>query len=152
MDTRHEVPGGRQGEQKEPGMTGIERVGWPITASTASRRPGASGFSVPLQPANFGATTAAAETSAPTLATMLSLQEMGGETVHDREARRHGQDILAALADLQRLILSAGSDGTALQRLADLAASVPHATDRRLNAIVSAIVARARVEVARRQL
>ena len=130
-------------------MTGIERVGWPTKASTASRRPGASGFSVPLQPANAGATTAAAETSAPTLAT--SLQEMGGETVQDREARRHGQDMLAALADLQRLILSAGSDGTALQRLADLAASVPHAIDRRLNAIVSAIVARARVEVARRQ-
>ena len=133
-------------------MTGIERVGWPITTRTASRKPGASGFSVPLPPADAGATTGAAETSAPALATMLSLQELGGETVRDREARRHGQDLLAALADLQRLILSAGSDGTALQRLADLAASVPHATDRRLNAIVSGIVARARVEVARRQL
>ena len=133
-------------------MTGIERVGWPITASTASRRPGASGFSVPLQPATAGATTAAAGASAPALATMLSLQEMGGETVQDREARRHGQDLLAALADLQRLILSAGNDGAALQRLADLAASVPLATDRRLNALVSAIVVRARVELARRQL
>ncbi len=133
-------------------MTGIERVGWPIRASTASRRPGASGFSVPLQPANTGAATAAAEASAPALATMLSLQEMGGETVQDREARRHGRDILAALVDLQRLILSAGSDGAVLQRLADLVASVPPATDRGLSAIVSAIVARARVEVARRQL
>jgi hypothetical protein len=83
---------------------------------------------------------------------MLTLQEMGGETVQDREARRQGQDILAALADLQRLILSAGSDGESLQRLADLVASAPHATDPRLNAIVSAIVARARVEMARRQL
>lgn len=133
-------------------MTGIERVGRPVAASTASRRPSASGFSVPLQSANAGATTAAAETSAPTLATMLTLQEMGGETVQDREARRQGQDILAALADLQRLILSAGSDGASLQRLADLVASAPHATDPRLNAIVSAIVARARVEMARRQL
>ena len=133
-------------------MTGIERVGRPVAASTASRRPSASGFSVPLQSANAGATTAAPEASAPTLATMLSLQELGGETVGDREARRHGQDLLAALADLQRLILSAGNDGAALQRLADLAASVPLATDRRLNALMSAIVVRARVELARRQL
>ena len=133
-------------------MTGIERVSWPVTARTASRRPGASGFSVPLQPANAGATTATAETSAPALATMLSLQELGEETVQDREARRHGQNLLAILADLQRLILSAESDGAALQRLADLTASVPLGTDRRLNAIVSAIVVRARVELARRQL
>ena len=133
-------------------MTGIERIGRPITTSIASRRPGASGFSVPLQSANAGATTAATEASAPTLATMLSLQELGGETVQDREARRQGQDILAALAELQRLILSGASDGTTLQRLADLAGSVPLATDRRLNAIVSAIVIRARVELARRQL
>jgi hypothetical protein len=146
------VPGGKHGEQKEPGMTGIERVGWPVAARGATRKPGASGFSVPLQPANAGATTAAAEASAPTLATMLSLQELGGETVQDREARRHGQDLLAALADLQRLILSAGSDGAALQRLADLITAVPRATDRRLSAIVSAIVIRARVELARRQL
>jgi hypothetical protein len=83
---------------------------------------------------------------------MISNKEIGGETVQYREARRHGQDILAALADLQRLILSGASDGTTLQRLADLAGSVPLATDRRLNAIVSAIVIRARVELARRQL
>lgn len=133
-------------------MTGIERIGRPVTASAANRRPGATRFSVPMQPASTGATTAAAEASAPALATMLSLQELGGETVRDREARRHGQDMLAALADLQRLILSAGSDGMALQRLADLVATVPSATDRRLSALVSAIVVRARVELARRQL
>ena len=133
-------------------MAGIERVGWPITARTASRRSGASGFSVPPEPTNAGATTATAEASAPTLATMLSLQELGSEGVRDREARQHGQDLLASLADLQRLILSAGSDEAALQRVADLVASVPLATDRKLNAIVSAIVVRARVELARRQL
>ena len=71
-------------------MTGIERIGRPITTSIASRRPGASGFSVPLQSANAGATTAATEASAPTLATMLSLQELGGETVQDREAAAAG--------------------------------------------------------------
>ena len=82
---------------------------------------------------------------------MLALQEVGGETVEDREARRHGHDMLAALAELQRALLGGGDDGVALQRLADLAASVPHATDPRLAAMVSAIVLRVRVELARRQ-
>jgi hypothetical protein len=82
---------------------------------------------------------------------MLSLQEAGGETVEDREARRHGNDMLAALAELQRALLGGRGDGVALQRLADLAASVRHATDPRLAAMVSAIVLRVRVELARRQ-
>ena len=47
---------------------------------------------------------------------MLSLQEVGGETVSDREARRHGQDMLAALGELQRALLAGGGDAEALQR------------------------------------
>jgi hypothetical protein len=134
-------------------MTGVERVGWPVTPNTASRKSGKSGFSVPMQQAKPGAAAATAETTAPALASMLSLQELGGEAVADREARRHGQDMLAALADLQRLLLSAGTDGIALQRLADLVASAPHgAVDRRLGAVLSAILVRARVELARRGL
>jgi hypothetical protein len=134
-------------------MTGIERVGWPVTPNAASRKPSKSGFSVAMQQADPGAAAATAETSGPALASMLSLQELAGEAVADREARRHGQDMLAALADLQRLMLSAGSDGTALQRLADLVASIPRgAVDRRLGAVVSAILVRARIELARRGL
>jgi hypothetical protein len=82
---------------------------------------------------------------------MLTLQELGGETIQDREARQHGQDMLAALADLQRALLSPGGDAAVLARLAELAASVPRATDRRLAAMVSAIMVRVRVELARRQ-
>jgi len=40
----------------------------------------------------------------------------------------------------------------ALRRLAELALAVPRATDRRLAAMVSAIVVRVRVELARRQV
>jgi len=52
---------------------------------------------------------------------------------------------------LQRSLLAADGDPAVLTRLAELAASVPRATDRRLAAMVSAIVVRVRVELARRQ-
>ena len=55
---------------------------------------------------------------ATSLGSMLTLQELGGETVADREARRHGHDMLAALAELQRALLGGGDDRAALQRLA----------------------------------
>jgi len=81
----------------------------------------------------------------------LTLQELSAETVEDREARRHGQDMLALLAALQRGLLSGVDNVVALQQLADLAASVPRAADRRLATMISAIVVRVRVELARRQ-
>ena len=82
---------------------------------------------------------------------MLALQEADVESVEDREARRHSHDMLAGLAELQRALLGGSGDDAALQRLGDLAASVRHATDPRLAAMVSAIVLRVRVELARRQ-
>jgi hypothetical protein len=82
---------------------------------------------------------------------MLSLQELGSETVEDREARRHGHDMLAALAELQRALLSNAGNGQVLERLAELADAVPQATDPRLAAMISAIVLRVRLELARRQ-
>jgi len=85
------------------------------------------------------------------LASVLTLQELGGETVQDREAKRHGQDMLAMLAALQRGLLGGADSGDTLQRLAELAAAVPRATDRRLAAMMSAIIVRVRVELARRQ-
>jgi Class II flagellar assembly regulator len=132
-------------------MTGIERVGGPTPPRSASRPAAKSGFFVPSETAGPGQAGAAAAPSAASLGSMLSLQEAGGETVEDREARRHGNDMLAALAELQRALLGGSGGGTALRRLTDLAASVRHATDPRLAAMVSAIVLRVRVELARRQ-
>ena len=134
-------------------MAAIEGVG-----RTGAVRPGTRGprrasadFTVPDEAtvASHAATEAA---PAAALASMLTLQEVGGDAVEDREARRHGQDLLAALADLQRALLLGNDDPAALRKLADLAASVPRATDRRLAAIVSAINVRVQVELARRQL
>jgi hypothetical protein len=132
-------------------MTGIERVGWPTAPRVASRPAAKSGFFVPPEAAGPGQADAAAAPAATSLGSMLALQEAGVETVDDREARKHGHDMLAALAELQRALLGGGGDGVALQRLGDLAASMRHATDPRLAAMVSAIVLRVRVELARRQ-
>ncbi len=131
-------------------MTGIERIGRPPAPRVASRPAAKSGFFVPSEAAGPSQADAAAAPAATSLGSMLALQEAGAETVEDREARKHGHDMLAALAELQRALLG-GGDGVALQRLGDLAASVRHATDPRLAAMVSAIVLRVRVELARRQ-
>jgi hypothetical protein len=132
-------------------MTGIEGVGWPIGPRAVSRTRAKSGFALPPEPAGTDHTTAAAVAQATPLASMLALQELGGETLADQKARRHGHDMLAALAEMQRILLDGGAEAAAPHRLAALAASVPRATDPRLAAIVSAIVLRARVELARRQ-
>jgi hypothetical protein len=133
-------------------MTGIEGVGWPIRPRAVSRAASRSSFTMPPEPADTSQAAAVAETPAMSPASMLSLQEVGGETVEDREARRHGNDMLAALGELQRALLAGGTDAGALQRLVDLSTSVVRATDPRLAALVSAITVRARVELARRQL
>ncbi len=119
--------------------------------ATRPRPPPAGGFAVPGSAA--AATTGAAPATGPAaLSSMLTLQELGSEAVADREARRHGQDLLMALAELQRSLLTATDDTIALQHLARLSGTVPLAADRRLAAMLSAIVVRARVELARRQL
>ena len=135
-------------------MNAIESVGQPQSARVASRpkaRDGAPTFmaSETEAPAS-GAGSASVAPAA--LASMLTLQELGGETSEDRQARRHGHMLLGALAELQRELLGGFGDGSALERLAALLAAVPRASDRRLSAMVSAIVVRARVELARRQV
>jgi hypothetical protein len=86
------------------------------------------------------------------LCSMLALQETGAEAAGDREARQHGQAILAELAALQRDLLAGGATSDQLRRLGDLAASVPEVDDPRLRGLIAAVVLRARVELARRGL
>src|SRR5262249_39107394 len=101
-------------------MRGIEGVGWPAATSRVMRRTTVrSGFVVPTAGPGQAAAVAPPQAAGP--ASMLTLQELGGETVQDRQARRHGQDMLDVLVELQRALLT-GRDGmAALQRLADLA-------------------------------
>jgi hypothetical protein len=132
-------------------MTAIERIGGsgPLRSGGRGSAAAAAGFAVPWEPA---ANAKAASASAPvaSLTSMLTLQELGSETPEDRAARRHGQDMLTLLSWLQRALLADGDDATTLAQLARMAASVPQATDRRLAAMISAIVVRVRVELARR--
>ena len=134
-------------------MTAIERIGGPAAIREGRRGPAAAaaGFALPAEPADKAHGTSAAAPVA-SLASMLTLQELGSETKEDRAARRHGQDMLTLLSWLQRALLSGGDDAATLAQLAHLAASVPQATDRRLAAMISAIVVRVRVELARRQV
>jgi hypothetical protein len=135
-------------------MVAIEGIGRPTASRVAARGAVADApvFALPEEAAATGGASAAATASPASLASMLTLQELGGEPEEDREARRHGQNLLTALAELQRALLAGGDESVALQRLAELAAAVPCAADRRLAAMVSAIVVRVRVELARRHL
>jgi len=129
-------------------MTGIEGVGRPGPLNAARRAPTRAGFVV-LEHARSSHGVAPPAPAAQ-LSPMLALQEMHSEAVADREARRHGGEMLAALSDLQRALLTGGDAPTTLQRLAELADSVPLAADPRLAALVSAVLVRVRVELARR--
>lgn len=135
-------------------MNSIDSIGQPQSARIASRpraRDGAPPFMATETEAPEGSAGSASVAPAA-LASMLTLQELGGETGEDRQARRHGHLLLGALGELQRELLGGFGDGSALERLVALLAAVPRATDRRLGAMVSAIVVRARVELARRQM
>ena len=132
----------------------IEGVGWPTAPRIGSRvtnRAG-TGFAIAADQTSDAPPATAGTMEAASLGAVLTFQEMGTETVEDREARKHGQDMLALLAALQRGLLNGVDNPVALQQLAELAAAVPRATDRRLAAMISAIVVRVRVELARRQI
>ena len=88
---------------------------------------------------------------------MLALQEQigsgahGGSDVTDREARRHGQEILEALAALQRTLLTSTTGSVqSLARLAALAEADPTVHDPMLAGVLSSIRLRARLEILRR--
>ncbi len=130
----------------------IEGVGWPTITGLGRRataRPGGR-FALPAQ-TQAAPAGGVAPGEATSLGSILTLQEAGAEAVEDREARRHGQDMLALLAALQRGLLSGVDNVAALQQLAELAGSVPRPADRRLAAMISAVVVRVKVELARRE-
>ncbi len=106
-------------------------------------RPGAA-FQVAEQ-ARSEASSSVLAVGTPSL---LALQEEDTDAVADREARRHGQAMLSALAALQRGLLG-GADNGALEQAAALARSAPAAVDPRLAAVQRAILVRVAVEAAR---
>ena len=126
----------------------------------SARRPGlASSFTVPVAaaPQASGPQASGQAGNAARVVdagAMLALQEEAGwDADHagassDREARRHGQEILEALAALQRDLLT-GNPAQGLSRLAILAEMAPGAHDPALARVLSSIRLRARLEILR---
>lgn len=79
---------------------------------------------------------------------LLAVQEADSEAQQDREARRHGEQLLEELAALQRELL--GSGEVDLGRLTRLVERPVTAADPVLARLLLAIKARAAVELARR--
>ena len=135
-------------------MTWVDGIGPIVPAARTTSRPSArgAGFTVSSARADAAAGTAATSESAEVaLGGMLALQEAESAEVRDREARRHGEEILAELLKLQRALLEGGPDPTALRRLAVLAGNVPAAADPGLRQAMAEVALRARVELARHE-
>ena len=129
------------------GIIGLGPIGGSVT------RPGRSGagFSVPTA-AGGGKAAATAGASSVDLAGLLALQSENPDEVQEREARRHGHNLLAELAALQRALLADDAEPVPLdqlQRLERLAAAQPATADPKLREVLEAITLRARVELAR---
>ena len=140
-------------------MTTINGIVWSGTAPSARRIRGAGGFvlaaDLPSTADAPGTTQNATPVFAAFMEGLLGLQEQApnAPAVRDREARRHGQALLSALAEMQlSLVGSRGSPASLArvgERLSALADGVPVAADPRLREVVAAITLRARVELAR---
>ena len=128
------------------GLDGIGRVARPAASGARAVGRGA-GFSVPA--ARAGGTAAMAGPVEIGLAGMLALQEAEAAEVRDREARRHGRQMLDGLARLQRALLDGAPDQGTLLRLAALVEVVPGADDPALAAAMAEVTLRVRVELAR---
>ena len=129
-------------------MSLIVSGGQPIgTIQRAPARRRASGFSVHDEAVAEAHVTPAGRVDG--LAALIGLQS-GGEPVEDREARRHGGQLLAQLDALHRMLLGDEGPAGVLEALADtMAASPGMARDPGLADAVGAIRLRAMVELAR---
>jgi hypothetical protein len=123
-----------------------------IDLPSGARRPtAASGFSVPEFEVARPAQSTEASGALGDVGALLALQEDAGGTnparqAADREARRHGRDLLRALSDLQRALLGAGGLADSLERLDTLLQGCPNASDPELGQAIRAIRLRAELE------
>ncbi len=133
----------------------------PTEPSFSPRRSAAAdtGFRIPSPPEMADPAAMASARAAPSVtatSAMLALQEQTGSGADreadsaDREARRHGQKILEALAALQRALLTSVGSAESLAHLALLAEMAPTAHDPTLARLLSSIRLRAQLEIVRR--
>ena len=126
----------------------IEGVGkaTPLRPGAIRVRQGDRSFAVSSETAG---TVGVGDIASLTLTGMLAMQEAEADAASDREARRHGENLLGELARLQHDLLGDGVSTAGLARLADLAAQTSSAGSKELRGVLDAIGLRARVELAR---
>ena len=132
-------------------MMGLDGIGPTTPAGRAPARAVVRGAGFRLPPERTEAPAAAPAAAEVSLGGMLALQEAESLALRDREARRRGQEILAALTRLQRALLEGGRDLPGLRRLAALAEDIPPAADPGLAQALAEVALRARVELARHE-
>ena len=130
-------------------MTVINGLGSVAGARTPAKGRAASGFRV-AQDQSGGRAEGPVAAGGVFMPSLLAMQEAESGAVWDREARRHGETILEALAALQRALLGGGSRAE-LAELAGLARNMPKAADPRLAGVQRALLVRVAVELARRR-
>ncbi len=134
-------------------MGDVSGIGAARAVSSVRGRATRGGFSLDEAPhVAEGPAALAGTAGVGALGGMLSLQEMPSDAARDRAAAAHGAEIMEVLSALQRALLAGGEDQAALARLIRLAESAPEAADSRLSGVMAAILLRAKVELARRQL
>lgn len=134
------------------GVGGVRRGRIGAASSQAGHGSSASAFRMPEAAPGVLGTGAVA---APSL---LGLQEAAEPEVRDRDARRHGNALLAGLAALQRAMLGGagtgagtGAEAGTLAQLDTLLKTVPVPDDPRLAELQRALLVRTAVELARRR-
>ncbi len=136
------------------GISAVDRIDSTTPAGPPGRADArGSGFAIAADPVgsamNGPAGAASIPRPAPVSASlMLALQEAMTSETGDREARQHGQKLLAGLAELQRALLS-GEGGDALGRLLVLVETMPTAADPGLAQVISSVRLRVRIELTR---
>ncbi len=124
------------------------------TTRTGDAAASGASFQVPAGSAAAGG-SAACTSPVRGLDALLALQETAvaqDPATRDREARRHGRNLLEELAALQKSLLSGGAEDVTLGRLVALLRTMPVAADPGLGVVLHSVGLRVRLELARRGL
>jgi hypothetical protein len=123
--------------------------GAPVAGGRAKATAPSGGFDVAAEPATEQPQASQA-VQPVALSAMLILQEAEAESAGNRNGRRHGVAVLAALRELQHGLLNALPQEDQVAGLARLAEISPAVTDPGLADVLSAIRLRAKIELLRR--
>ncbi|MGH7041052.1 MAG: flagellar assembly protein FliX [Acetobacteraceae bacterium] len=132
-------------------MSDIKPVGArPAPGTLAGRQavPAAAEFRLPGAAGNGPAAPVVLPGAPADLGGVLALEDADERLRRNRRARRRSEDLLAALARLQRTLLAGAEPGAATEALRALLAELPQADAPELAATLRAIALRAHIALA----